>query len=148
MTLICDSFFYLFLLSCLNGKIALSKSNLFFSRITILCNEIADISGKHNIINFSPSIPCHTKAPHYHHLFHPHVILQQTQEILGTCFFPCSQSLTVIYGISKYSQNCLRFIPVLSLSSIRMSFASFGSNENGAFVFTQKAPLLFIYLNL
>ena len=51
------SFFYQLLLSCLNSKIALSKRNLFFSRIAILSNKITCMSGKHVILyrSFCPT---------------------------------------------------------------------------------------------
>ena len=48
-----NTFFNQFLLSSLNGKVALRKCNFFFFRISILGNQIAGITSKHIILDRS-----------------------------------------------------------------------------------------------
>ena len=73
---------YQFCTTGLNCKISLCKSNLRLSWVAILCDQIASIAGKHNVIHFSLS----TFSCNYH-LIDVNKMIQYILSYIGTCLF-------------------------------------------------------------
>ena len=57
-----DTVLYQLLLPCLQGEVALSKGNLIFPRVSILCDEVAGVASKFYVFYFTGS----TLADRYH----------------------------------------------------------------------------------